>query len=400
MLDERSLIQRHPSPSRPSSRRRSRSSERLLIDSPLAPPALKSPSSTNASPGATDSSFRRRPDSTFRRRRLSRSLASHPLASATGEVPGSTPEIQPAAQPARGAGADQVDKADDAPSAAPASGTRPRQESADSFYKSAEMGVDIEITPGSPMLQMTGFVHSFSCHGCEPAADGSGRVDKINQDCAGMAYPFAGRGDTALFCVMDGHGDSGHDVSLMVLNAMHEALDASGQALLQKPPAALAQAFQQVQGKLREESSKTEVKTDATESGACANVVLMRRSTLWVANVGDCRCVLGTKREGVLSAVALSTDHKPDLPTEAARIMEAGGFVKPAMGEGEDFSPARLFANPAKPWLGPGLAMSRSMGDLNGECCGLTSIPEASSRALKRRLRALPPMCVPQSHIC
>ena len=248
------------------------------------------------------------------------------------------------------------------------------------LYHSVEMGQEVQIDPGAPMLNL--LVHSFSCHGCEPAADGSGKTDKINQDCAGSAYPFAGRNDTALFCVYDGHGDHGHVVSLAALNATHAALEGNVEGLLDSPPAALARAFEEVQAMLWHEATRAEIKIDAHDSGACALVAYMRRSTLWVANVGDCRACLGTRREGVLSAIALSTDHKPDLPTESARIREAGGYVRPARESEDDFSPARLFESAAAPSLGPGLAISRSMGDLNAERCGLVSVPEVISHEI------------------
>lgn len=45
---------------------------------------------------------------------------------------------------------------------------------------------------------------------------------------------------------------------------------------------------------------------------------VVRRGVLTVANAGDSRCVLS--RGGV--AVEMSSDHKPDLPEEMARIEE------------------------------------------------------------------------------
>ena len=50
-----------------------------------------------------------------------------------------------------------------------------------------------------------------------------------------------------------------------------------------------------------------------------------------IANVGDSRCVLCRKGR----AIGLSADHKPVLPAETARIVDAGGFVfmKRVMGQ-------------------------------------------------------------------
>jgi protein phosphatase 1G len=61
-----------------------------------------------------------------------------------------------------------------------------------------------------------------------------------------------------------------------------------------------------------------------TAAGCTACAAVVRRGSVTVANAGDSRCVLC--RGG--AAVDLSSDHKPDLPEELARIEEAGGFVR------------------------------------------------------------------------
>ena len=58
-------------------------------------------------------------------------------------------------------------------------------------------------------------------------------------------------------------------------------------------------------------------------AGATACVVLVIDNTLICANAGDSRCVLSVNK----TAVDLSIDHKPDLPTEKLRIEQAGMFV-------------------------------------------------------------------------
>ena len=59
-------------------------------------------------------------------------------------------------------------------------------------------------------------------------------------------------------------------------------------------------------------------------AGCTANVVLIHKNqTIYVANAGDSRTVLC--RNGIPKE--LSTDHKPDLPAEKARIQKAGGYV-------------------------------------------------------------------------
>jgi len=61
------------------------------------------------------------------------------------------------------------------------------------------------------------------------------------------------------------------------------------------------------------------------DSGSTCIAVLIEEatSTLWVANVGDSRCVISS--DG--AATALSIDHKPSHPPEEERIKAAGGWV-------------------------------------------------------------------------
>ncbi|KAI4251330.1 MAG: hypothetical protein LQ352_004919 [Teloschistes flavicans] len=75
-------------------------------------------------------------------------------------------------------------------------------------------------------------------------------------------------------------------------------------------------------------------------SGCTASVGLISQTTIYVANAGDSRSVLGVKGR----AKPLSFDHKPQNEGEKARICAAGGFV--------DFG--RVNGN---------LALSRAIGD-------------------------------------
>lgn len=90
---------------------------------------------------------------------------------------------------------------------------------------------------------------------------------------------------------------------------------------------------------------------EASESGTTALVVSIGQDTVCVANAGDCRAVLS--RGG--RAVNLTTDHKPCLPSEFARIQAAGGrIVRP-----DPRGPLRLVSPDGR----TGLAVSRGLGD-------------------------------------
>jgi len=57
--------------------------------------------------------------------------------------------------------------------------------------------------------------------------------------------------------------------------------------------------------------------------GCTAVTCLIGLDTIVCANAGDSRAVLSRKG----NAIDLSRDHKPELPTEVARIKKAGGFI-------------------------------------------------------------------------
>ena len=78
------------------------------------------------------------------------------------------------------------------------------------------------------------------------------------------------------------------------------------------------------------------------DAGSTSIVAALRGQQLYVANAGDSRAVLSRRGR----ALVLSTDHKPSLAVEAARIAAAGGWVTPQ---------GRINGN---------LNLSRALGDL------------------------------------
>ena len=80
-----------------------------------------------------------------------------------------------------------------------------------------------------------------------------------------------------------------------------------------------------------------------TESGAAAATLYLHEGRFLAANVGDVRIVIGEGK----GAVALTTDHRPGLPEEMARIEALGGRV----------------ISLDVPRVEGSLAMSRALGD-------------------------------------
>jgi serine/threonine protein phosphatase PrpC len=198
---------------------------------------------------------------------------------------------------------------------------------------------------------------------------------KVNQDRAIIQFALKNDPTISLFGVMDGHGEYGHHVAAFV--QAHLPVNLVAQPNIKEQPA---------------KSILTAVKTTCDElagtginisfSGTTAVFGLKIDNKLYVANIGDSRCVLCRKvGEDKFEALPLSIDQKPENPKEKERILQAGGRVEPLPGPpGEDCGPPRV-------WLAeadiPGLAMSRSIGDEISQRVGVISVPEIVEHDIK-----------------
>ena len=183
--------------------------------------------------------------------------------------------------------------------------------------------------------------HAFTQAGVEFA-----RV-KVNQD----AY-FINE-DRMIFAVFDGHGRAGHHCSNFVKENLSEEL--SNRPLTKEE---LCDALVTVGDKMKD---STEIDSDF--SGTTVLVVMVSTDSITSAWLGDSRAVMGSIRlaERELDVVALSKDHKPDIPSERRRILKAGGVVKHLKDEnGKKCGPLRVFKPSSTV---PGVNFSRSMGD-------------------------------------
>jgi len=115
---------------------------------------------------------------------------------------------------------------------------------------------------------------------------------------------------------------------------------------------------------------------DCSLSGSTAVASIIRGSQLWSVCVGDSRLIcVRQQNETSCSAQSITTDHKPDMDVERARVIAAGGRV---MSTRNRLAPH--IVGPPRVWLkdvpAPGLAMSRSLGDLVAKAAGVVSAPD------------------------
>jgi len=175
--------------------------------------------------------------------------------------------------------------------------------------------------------------------------------------------------DWTIYGVFDGHGPCGRDVSHFVHNAIpfliisdpHFESDIIG---------TMRRSFRKVHHLLEAASEQPDSPMDCALSGTTCTIIIHKNNKLYVAHVGDSRAVLGRRgADGKMTAMNLTSDHKPTRPDELARIEKMGGEVKKLVGD----IPHRVFV---KGRMYPGLAMSRAIGDTVGASVGVIPDPD------------------------
>jgi len=204
-----------------------------------------------------------------------------------------------------------------------------------------------------------------------------GLVPKQNQDCGVVCYPFGGDDRQAFFGMFDGHGEHGHHVSDFCKRQVQHFVQ-QHPLLQSKPGDALIASFERVDQILHDGH------INAAQSGTTAVGVLMRRTSLWVANAGDSRAVIGraTGEYGLLQAVPLTEDHKPDEASELERIEAMGGFVSQASVA---HGPARVRVKAGR----GGLTLSRAIGDIMLGEVGVIPTPDVRTHQIEHADRCL-----------
>ena len=203
-------------------------------------------------------------------------------------------------------------------------------------------------------------------------------TNKINQDNFFIYKNFLDNPNYTFFGVCDGHGTYGHDVSgflvynipltindLLIKNNFKTITEDNIPTII----SILKESFVQMDDNLPKETD-----IDTTFSGSTCVSLIYTPTKLICANVGDSRCIIGKYNDKNWSAENLSFDHKPDHPLEKERIINNRGRIEPYVDEnGQHFGPQRVWLKNGNV---PGLAMSRSFGDMVAHSVGVISEPE------------------------
>ena len=222
---------------------------------------------------------------------------------------------------------------------------------------------------------------------CEALCTG-GRGDdglpKINQDTYVLERNINGVLNFNIFGVLDGHGDYGHFASQFVKryiinriksHPLIKGLDNPKEIyknLTENGYQILSNIYMDADIQIAKEKFNCEM------SGTTCVLVIQLEEHLICANTGDSRAILvysESPNDNLASSEVynLSYDCKPDLPKEKKRIEECGGSVTQMMDEGD------IPCGPFRVWIRgeqyPGLAMSRSIGDMDAKKVGVIPNP-------------------------
>ena len=151
---------------------------------------------------------------------------------------------------------------------------------------------------------------------------------------------------------------------------------------------ALKETFVTVESAVESISRRADCEQLIKLSGTTAIVALRRGDKIYIAHVGDSRALYYTfsaqhcsspnttwqslitgEEETERINIETTYDHTPNRPDEKARIESHGGIVK----QRTEHLPFRVYKKDKQK---PGLAMSRAIGDIDAQQCGVSYEPE------------------------
>ncbi|KAI4338304.1 hypothetical protein L6164_016646 [Bauhinia variegata] len=214
----------------------------------------------------------------------------------------------------------------------------------------------------------------------------------VNQDSLVIWEEFGCQEDMIFCGIFDGHGPWGHYVAKRVRKSVPAFLLCKWQDSVAEASLDLTfkletdrnlhkfhiwkQSYMKACAAI-DQDLKQQKEIDSFRSGTTALTIIKQGEDLIIANLGDSRAVLATTSEdGTLISLQLTTDMKPNLPEEAARIEQSRGRVFCLEDEPGVY---RVWMPNGKT---PGLALSRAFGDYCVKDFGVISVPDVTQRKL------------------
>ena len=223
------------------------------------------------------------------------------------------------------------------------------------------------------------------------------KKEKINQDSF-LVLEKLFENELNIFGVFDGHGKNGHLISTLVSKFLTEYLTKKENYSMKNNDDSDSDSDSSISSKeiiinnellsnlfskedfIRKIISELDLKAnecnfDLQFSGTTCLLLFIINDKLICSNIGDSICVLfNCSDEDRWTNEMISILHKPDIPSEKERILSCGGVIHPYYDEfGIYEGPNRVYE---KGKTYPGLSLTRSIGDLEGEKIGIISEPD------------------------
>ena len=217
-----------------------------------------------------------------------------------------------------------------------------------------------------------------------PGQDPRGEIGKICQD----NVVLLSKSNFLLISLFDGHGSKGEAVVEFAENFFTNYFQETD--FSENPSEKLKEMFLSCDTQIQHPRSQI----NCYGSGTTVVSLLFTPKGVYAASVGDSRGVLATLPQAkyipeaprtphryttvftplrVLEPIQLTLDQKPNLEDELKRIIQSGGIVsKIKDSEGNFVGPYRVFQKGKQI---PGLAMSRSIGDIAAKKVGVVALP-------------------------
>lgn len=197
---------------------------------------------------------------------------------------------------------------------------------------------------------------------------------KTNQDYSKVHHFISNKELTRFFFLADGHGSDGHEASKLSTDFLCQQLEkeiseaAEPDLTDEGIKTIVLKAFDQTQRMLEKNRD-----FDVKYSGTTMVLVIYRKSSLYFVNLGDSRGILASKCIQKTVPSLVTEFHKPDDEQERKRVILAGGVIAPFIDE------TGMASGPLRVWnknkTEPGIATSRSLGDLLAHKLGVSHIP-------------------------
>ena len=248
-------------------------------------------------------------------------------------------------------------------------------------------------------------------------------TEDVNQDVVFLNPNFLLIKNLYLFGICDGHGIQGHYVSNFIKNILpsylnyieidnyiskkNKSLDSMLSSLYNKSENSsvkdihiikyfydkfqinpvefsfIKNKFSEISKNLKEsfykidnDLLKSKQSFDTEKSGSTVCIGILSSKNLILANIGDSRAILCSYNNSWKSS-QLTKDHKPKDKSEYKRIIASGGTVSRMINvekNEEEIGPYRVWDKTQD--KGPGLAMSRSIGDGQAKNLGVLAEPD------------------------